>query len=101
MLPMVYMYPLNLLASAGDVSQDQTKHPGLALHLFDDLSQHYYSTGKELGKKTSMVTVQELKKHARTNINLCPAEPGYVLSLQIEQIQISWLLEKLTDLDLH
>ena len=30
-----------------------------------------------------------------------PAEPGYVLPLQTVQIQISWLLKKPTDLDLH
>ena len=36
-----------------------------------------------------------------TNLNPSPAEPGYVLSLQTVQIQISWLLKKPTDLDLH
>ena len=30
-----------------------------------------------------------------------PAEPGYALPLQTVQIQISWLLKKSTDLDLH
>ena len=34
-------------------------------------------------------------------INPCPAEPGYTLPLQTVQIQISWLLKKPTDLDLH
>ena len=34
-------------------------------------------------------------------INSSPAEPGYVLPLQTVQIQISWLLKKPTDLDLH
>ena len=34
-------------------------------------------------------------------VNLCPAEPGYTLSLQTVQIQISWHLKKPTDLDLH
>ena len=33
--------------------------------------------------------------------NPCPAEPGYTLPLQTVQIQISWLLKKPTDLDLH
>ena len=33
--------------------------------------------------------------------NPCPAEPGYTLPLQPVQIQISWLLKKPTDLDLH
>ena len=33
--------------------------------------------------------------------NPCPAELGYVLSLQTVQIQISWLLKKPADLDLH
>ena len=37
----------------------------------------------------------------KTNINPCPAEPGYNLPLQRAQIQISWLLKKPTDLDLH
>ena len=34
-------------------------------------------------------------------LNPGPAEPGYVLSLQKVQIQVSWLLKKPTDLDLH
>ena len=33
--------------------------------------------------------------------NPSPAEPGYVLPLQIVKIQISWLLKKPADLDLH
>ena len=37
----------------------------------------------------------------RKYLNPCPAEPGYILSLQTVQIQISWLLKKPTDLDLH
>ena len=32
-------------------------------------------------------------------LNPGPAEPGYALSLQTVQIQISWLLKKPTDLD--
>ena len=35
------------------------------------------------------------------NINPCPAEPGQVLLLKTVKIQISWLLKKPTDLDLH
>ena len=34
-------------------------------------------------------------------LNLSPAEPGYTLPLQTVQIQISWLLKKPTDLELH
>ena len=34
-------------------------------------------------------------------LNPCPAEPRYTLPLQTVQIQISWLLKKPTDLDLH
>ena len=34
-------------------------------------------------------------------INPCPTEPGLVLPLQTVEIQISWLLKKPTDLDLH
>ena len=34
-------------------------------------------------------------------LNPCPAEPGYILPLQTVEIQISWLLKKPTDLDLH
>ena len=30
-----------------------------------------------------------------------PAEPGYTLPLQTVKTQISWLLKKPTDLDLH
>ena len=33
--------------------------------------------------------------------NPCHAEPGYALLLQTVLIQISWLLQKPTDLDLH
>ena len=39
--------------------------------------------------------------HLPLNFNPCPAEPGYTLPLQTVQIQISWLLKKPTDLDLH
>ena len=35
------------------------------------------------------------------HVNPCPAEPWYTLSLQTVHIQISWLLKKPTDLDLH
>ena len=35
------------------------------------------------------------------HINSSPAEPRYTLSLQTVLIQISWLLKKPTDLDLH
>ena len=31
----------------------------------------------------------------------CPAEPEHILSLEIVWIQISWLLKKPTDLNLH
>ena len=34
-------------------------------------------------------------------INSGPAEPRYALPLQTVQIQISWILKKPTDLDLH
>ena len=34
-------------------------------------------------------------------VNPCPAEPGYTLHLQTVKIQISWLLKKPIDLDLH
>ena len=34
-------------------------------------------------------------------INSSPAELGFVLLLQTVQIQISWLFQKPTDLDLH
>ena len=37
----------------------------------------------------------------RCYLSPCPAEPGYTLPLQTMQIQISWLLKKPTDLDLH
>ena len=33
--------------------------------------------------------------------NPCPAEPGCTLYLQTVQVQISWHLQKPTDLDLH
>ena len=39
-------------------------------------------------------------KNVRISIP-CPAEPGYALPWQTVQIQISWLLKKPTDLDLH
>ena len=39
--------------------------------------------------------------YTRLNISPSPAETGYGLSLQTVLIQISWLLKKPTDLDLH
>ena len=35
------------------------------------------------------------------HVNPCHAESEYILPLQTVQIQISWLLKKPTDLDLH
>ena len=37
----------------------------------------------------------------RRLVNPSPAEPRYILLLQIVQIQISWLLQRPNDLDLH
>ena len=53
--------------------------------------------------------VLTFRRHLASNLvteglsvfNPCPAEPGYTLPLQTVQIQISWLLKKPTDLDLH
>ena len=42
-----------------------------------------------------------MRKSEDLLINRCPAEPGYTLPLQTVYIQISWLLKKPTDLDLH
>ena len=39
--------------------------------------------------------------HWGSNLNPSPAEPRYTLPLQTLQIQISWLLQKPTDLDQH
>ena len=39
--------------------------------------------------------------HSTVNVNPRPAEPGYTLPLQTVQIQINWLPQKPTDLDLH
>ena len=39
--------------------------------------------------------------HSHYTFNPCLAEPGYTLPLQTVKIQISWLLKKPTDLDLH
>ena len=41
------------------------------------------------------------QNYHQISLNPGPAEPGYVLPLQTVQIQISWLLKKPTDLDLH
>ena len=38
---------------------------------------------------------------ATYSFNSGPAEPGYALPLQTVYIQISWLLQKPTDLDVH
>ena len=40
-------------------------------------------------------------ENVSVHLNFCPFEPGYTLPLQTVQIQISWLLKKPTDLDLH
>ena len=58
--------------------------------LFDFLSA-------KKGKKMFFAEVTLICRH----FNPSPAEPGYNLPLQTVQIQISWLLKKPTDLDLH
>ena len=45
--------------------------------------------------------LQHTRPFVETQINPCHAEPGYTLPLQTVEIQISWLLQKPTDLDLH
>ena len=40
-------------------------------------------------------------RNIRGLVNPCPVEPGCTLPLQTVKIQISWLLKKPTDLDLH
>ena len=47
------------------------------------------------------IFVHYARASSHIHINLCSAEPGYVLPLQTVKIQISWLLKKPTDLDLH
>ena len=54
---------------------------------------HVYTIGVSIGNSEFQLNL--------IYINPCPAEPRYVLSLQTVQIQISWLLKKPTDLDLH
>ena len=41
------------------------------------------------------------KRNSVVKVNPYPAEPRYALLLQTVKIQISWLLKKPTDLDLH
>ena len=41
------------------------------------------------------------RKNISSFFNPSPAEPGYTLPLQTVYIQISWLLKKPTDLNLH
>ena len=48
-----------------------------------------------------MGTRQKVQFHILWFINVGPAEPGYTLPLQTVEIQIGWLFQKLTDLDLH
>ena len=45
--------------------------------------------------------VSEFRTTVNSILNPCPAEPGYTLPLQTVQIQISWLLKKQIDLNLH
>ena len=53
-------------------------------------------------KWLSTNSAKESILQASTNyINPFPAEPGHTLPLQTEKIQISLLLQKPTDLDLH
>ena len=48
-----------------------------------------------------LCTSNILQGTIKMQVNPCPAEPGYTLPLQTMYIQISWLLKKPTDLDLH
>ena len=47
-----------------------------------------------------LLSLLSVKRQELRHLNPCPAEPGYVLPL-LTVIQISWLLKKPTDLDLH
>ena len=49
----------------------------------------------------SALTLLSTFSHNQPQFNPYPAEPRYTLPLQTVQIQISWLLKKPTDLDLH
>ena len=50
-----------------------------------------------MAQKTEIYSIQQVMFY----LNPCPAEPRYVLPMQTVQIQISWLLKKPNDLDLH
>ena len=54
-----------------------------------------------IGSDMSSAEISSTKLAQIGKVNPCPVEPGYTLSLQTVQIQISWLLKKPTDLDLH
>ena len=80
--------------------------------LIDCLDRHDHNSidgllntiSKQIRITEEMETTQNfvwVKKKKKTHVNPCPAEPGYYLSLQTVEIQISWLLQKPTDLDLH
>ena len=52
-------------------------------------------------KYITFVEINKTQSPGKGLINPCPAEPGYTLPLQTVQIQISWLLRKPNDRDLH
>ena len=60
---------------------------------------------KKKKKEEEKKKKEEEKKKDKQNVTTvkipCPAEPGYTLPLQTVQVQISWLLKKPNDLELH
>ena len=65
-------------------------------HCFPILLKFFNSTKQTIRWDTE----REFRKEPKY-INPCPAEPGCTMLSQAVQIQISWLLQKPTDLDLH
>ena len=89
-----------LFANSGD--PDQTPHSAasdLGLHC---LPFTLLGVSRLQWVKTAFVSPKWFLSYCSIfNINPCPAEPGYVLLLKTVQIQISRLLKKPTNLDLH
>ena len=89
---------------ACDISNDRVKHRNNTFYLQSrrekNLSKpdlhNSFSTDR-----SKAVPLLDFFFDSASLFNPCPAEPGYTLPMQKVSIQISWLLKKPTDLDLH
>ena len=91
------MFMLNIWKHLGDqVESDYNMESQVQDQLVTEYSSHCTTQCIE-----PFITTLPSSQYDLINVNPSPAEPRYVLPLQTVYIQISWLLQKPTDLDLH